>query len=100
MESPEEILIRLEVPGLEEQDLRLDFQDGVLALSGERKREKDHGMKYLRCERRYGRFFRSFRLPATACPEKISAALRNGVMTVTVPKKEEARAKKIDVSVM
>ncbi|MGW8178481.1 MAG: Hsp20/alpha crystallin family protein [bacterium] len=99
IESDEEISLTAELPGLEEKDIRISVEDNLLSLSGERTIEKNEEGKHVRSERWYGKFSRSFRLPETADLENIKARLTNGVLTVTVPKKEEAKPRQIEVKV-
>jgi len=99
-ETQEHILVRAEVPGMRQEDIQIEFENGLLTLRGERKLDKsDTGVTYHRVERTYGNFSRSFTLPRTVDPEKISAAYRDGVLEVTVPKKEEAKPKQIRIEV-
>lgn len=99
VESDEEIALTAELPGLEEKDVKINVEDNLLSLSGERTVEKNEEGRYVRSERWYGKFSRSFRLPETADLENINAKLANGVLTVTVPKKEEAKPRQIEVKV-
>ena len=98
-ESDEEIVLSTELPGLEEKDVHINVEDRLLSISGERSFEKKEDRNYLRSERWYGKFSRSFRLPETADVENIQAELKSGVLTVTVPKKEEAKPRQIEVRV-
>ena len=98
-ESDEEIVLTTELPGLEEKDVHISVEDRFLSISGERSFEKKEDRNYLRSERWYGKFSRSFRLPETADFENIQAELKSGVLTVTVPKKEEAKPRQIEVRV-
>jgi HSP20 family protein len=70
-----------------------------LTLSGERKEPEEEGRNYHRNERWYGRFERSFQLPASYDVNKVKAELRNGILTVTLPKREEAKPRQISVTV-
>lgn len=92
--------ITVELPGVEEKDLELSLADGVLTIKGEKRYEKeDKGKNYLRVERSYGAFQRSIALPNEVDEAKIAAAFANGVLKVTVPKKEGAKpaARKIQI---
>ena len=99
IESDDEILFQAELPGLEEKDIHISVEENVLSLTGERTLERKVEGECHRSERWYGKFARSFRLPGTADLEHIKAELKKGVLTVTVPKKEEAKAKQIEVKV-
>ncbi|MFH1942155.1 MAG: Hsp20/alpha crystallin family protein [bacterium] len=91
--------IKAEMPGMDKKDIKVSFNDNVLTLSGEKNQEKDEKKKnYRRMERVYGRFERSFRLPLKVKSEEIKANYRNGVLTVEIPKDEEARVKEVVVS--
>jgi len=88
------------LPGIESKDIDIRFENGVLTLRGERKLEhEDKRDKYHRVELSYGTFTRSFSLPGTIDAEKIKAESKNGVLTVLLPKKPEAKPKSIQVKV-
>ena len=99
VETGEEILLTAELPGLEEKNIHINVEENLLSLTGERTFEKKEEGDYLRTERWYGKFSRSFRLPEIADVENIKAELKNGVLTITVPKKEEAKPRQIEVKV-
>jgi HSP20 family protein len=99
VEADNEIVFSVEVPGIDEKDLKINVEDGLLTFSGERTFDKQEGKDCVRRERWYGKFTRSFRLPRVADLSTISAELKNGVLKVTVPKKEEARPRQIEVRV-
>jgi HSP20 family protein len=98
-ETQEKILVRAEVPGMRQEDISIEFDNGVLTLRGERKLEKSEGVTWHRVERIYGNFSRSFTLPRTVDPEKISASYRDGILEVDVPKREEAKPRHIKIAV-
>src|SRR6202140_336673 len=99
-ETQEKILVRVEVPGMKQEDIQIEFENGLLTLKGERKLVKeDNGLTYHRVERAYGNFNRTFTLPRTGDPEKISASYRDGILEIEVPKKEEAKPKQIRIEV-
>ncbi len=98
-ETQEKILVRAEVPGLKQDDIQIEFENGLLTIKGERKLEKNDGTAWHRVERVYGNFSRSFTLPRTVDPEKISASYREGILEIDVPKKEEAKPKNIRIAV-
>ncbi len=85
------------VPGLDPQDLDLNIMQGALTLSGERKESGNGNRTWHRRERGGGRFLRTIELPAAVNAEKVDAEYRNGILTVTLPKTEEAKPKKITV---
>ena len=90
-ENAEEIAIDAELPGIEEKDISLTVQDGVLTLSAEKKLEKrDEKDNYHMLERRYGTFQRALRLPDSVDEDKIEASFDKGVLKVRLPKRPEA----------
>ena len=91
--------LQVELPGLTREDISITLENNVLRLSGERKFEKDVKKEsYHRIERTYGAFSRAFTLPQQVNPEGVQAAFENGVLTVTVPKAEQAKPRKISIS--
>jgi HSP20 family protein len=98
-EETDKIVVRVEVPGVNEQDLRVSFEDGLLSISGERQFERKEDRNYHRIERAYGSFTRTFSLPRSVDAGQIAANYRDGILEVTIPKKEEARPKQIQISV-
>jgi HSP20 family protein len=98
-EKDDKVVIKAELPGLEKKDLNLEIKDGVLTLKGERK--YDHEVKeenFYRREMCYGKFMRSFTLPAEVEADKITAEFQNGLLTVEVPKSEARKPKQIKVN--
>ena len=92
--------VTAELPGMEEKDIDVKFADGVLTIKGEKKEESEERQKdYYRSERRFGAFQRSFRVPDGVEPDEIEATVKNGVLTVLLPKSDEAqkREKKIEI---
>ncbi len=99
-EDEEGVSLRVELAGVEPKDVEIRFENGVLTLSGERKLEReDKRDNYHRVELAYGTFTRSFSLPGTIDAEKIKAESKNGVLTVHLPKKPEAKPRSIQVKV-
>jgi len=98
-ETQEKILVRAELPGVKQEQIQIEFENGLLSIRGERKLEKQDGVTFHRVERTYGSFSRSFTLPRTVDPERISASYRDGVLEIEVPKKEEAKPKQIRIAV-
>lgn len=94
--------IALELPGVAEEDIHLSLEDGVMTVKGEKKTEREEkGETWYFSERQYGAFSRSFRLPPDTDPEGVKADLKDGVLTVSVPKKtkeEVAAGKRIPIS--
>ena len=99
-EDGEGVALRFELAGVEPKDVDIRFENGVLTLRGERKLEREEKKEnYHRVEMAYGTFTRSFSLPQTIDAEKIRAESKNGVLTVTLPKKPEAKPRSIQVNV-
>ena len=98
-EDVEKIHVKVEVPGMEEKDLRVNFEDGLLTVSGERQFERREDRSYHRIERSYGSFVRTFSLPRSVDPSGIHASYRNGVLEIDIPKKEESRPRQIQINV-
>jgi HSP20 family protein len=99
-EDEEGVALRFELAGVDPKDVDIRFENGVLTLRGERKLEReDRRENYHRVEVSYGTFTRSFSLPGTIDAEKIRAESKNGVLTVHLPKKPEAKPKSIQVKV-
>jgi HSP20 family protein len=99
-EDKENVYVKAELPGLKREEIELSLQDGTLSLSGERKSEtRTEGTEQYRSERFFGRFQRTISLPAPIATDKVKAEYKDGILTVTLPKTEEAKPKKIEVSV-
>lgn len=98
-EESDRILVKVEVPGVDEKDLRISFEDGLLTVSGERRFERKDERNYHRIERAYGSFTRTFSLPRSVKADEIVANYRNGILEIEIPKKEEARARQISINV-
>ena len=99
LETKEKTVLKAELPGFDENQIRLHFEDGILSLEGERKFEKENADEnYHRVERSYGRFVRSFTIPSNVDNEKIAAAFHNGILTVELPKREETKPKQIRIT--
>ncbi len=97
-ESDDRFEVTLDLPGLEPGDVSVQFEDGMLSISGKREFSKeDTGDTWHRIERGFGTFARSIRLPQTADTEKIEASFERGVLTVSVPKTEQAKPRTIEV---
>jgi HSP20 family protein len=95
-----EVVLKAELPDLKRDDIQLTFENGVLTIKGERKVEQEvRRENFHRNERHFGTFSRSFTLPNTVDASRISAAYKDGVLTVRLPQREEAKPKQINVSV-
>jgi len=97
-EDKENFTIRAELPGMKREDIEVSVQDGALVISGERQEEKvNEGTEVHRRERYSGRFSRALTLPTAVAGDKVTATYKDGVLTVTLPKAEEAKPKRITV---
>jgi HSP20 family protein len=100
LESKDAYLIRAELPGMKKEDINLEFKEGALTLSGERKYEEPaKGVEYHRTERLTGKFFRSFHLPLTIKQEELKATYKDGVLEIHVPKADEVKPRQISIAV-
>lgn len=98
VETDENFRIHLDLPGVKREDVTVNFQDNQLRISGERHHTANaENEEYVRVERAHGRFYRAFTLPRTANPEAIAASYEDGVLTVTVPKHEEQKPRRIEI---
>jgi HSP20 family protein len=99
-ETEHELVVKADLPDVDPKDLDIRVENNILTIRGERKFEKKvNEENYLRVERSYGSFARSFTLANTVNSEAIKADYQNGVLTLTVPKREEAKPKQIKVNV-
>ena len=90
----------MELPGIDERDIKVEVENNVLTVRGERKLEKDiKEENFRRKERHYGAFSRSFTLPTSVDPDKIEANYTHGVLSIDMPKRAEAKARQIRVNV-
>jgi HSP20 family protein len=98
-EDADKYSLSFDLPGIDKKDVKMNFSENTLTVSGERRTEEEK--KEVTChrvERVYGKFYRSFTFPTMVNAEKISAAYRDGVLTVTVPKAEESKPKQITIN--
>lgn len=98
-ETSDHILLTAELPGMSREDIDIELEDGVLTIQGEKKEEaKDEGAQGLLYERRWGSFTRRFTLPRAVDPGNITASYENGILSIRVPKAEEAKGRKIEIA--
>lgn len=99
-DDKDHFVVKVEVPGMKKEDIEISLHDGTLTVSGERKSEHEEkaGQTY-RSERFFGKFQRSLTLPAAVDAGKVSASYKDGILTVQLPKAEEAKPRQIEVSV-
>jgi HSP20 family protein len=99
LESKDSYIIRAELPGMRNEDLKTEVNEGMLTLSGERKFEEPaDDVEYHRVERVTGKFSRSFYLPQTVKQDSIKATYRDGILEIQVPKAEEAKPRQITIN--
>jgi HSP20 family protein len=99
-ETPETLEMTFEIPGVNQKDIRVNFENNLLTVSGERKLEhEDRGEGYHRVERNYGNFLRSFTVPSTIDQNRINAEFTNGLLRLTLPKRPESQPRAIEVKV-
>ena len=99
-ETENDIVLKAELPGIDPKDVEVRVEDNTLYLKGERKYEKEVNDKnYHRVERSYGSFARSFSLPNSIDADKVKAEYKDGLLTLTMPKREEAKPKTIKIDV-
>jgi HSP20 family protein len=99
-ETPNELVVKADLPDVNEKDIDVRVENNLLTIRGERKFEKSVSEEnFLRVERTYGAFSRSFSLPNTVNAEAIGAEYKNGVLTVTLPKREESKPRQVKVTV-
>lgn len=100
VETGNDLTLKADLPAVKPEDIEVKFEDGTLILRGKREFEKkEDASGYHRIERSYGSFVRAFTLPDTVDPEKVQAAYHDGVLTVTIGKKELAKPRSIKVNV-
>ena len=100
LETQNELVVKADLPEVKLEDISINLENGILSLKGERKFEhKEDKAGYHRLERGYGSFARNFAIPETVDAEKVNAAFKDGVLTVTLPKKEVAKPRPIKVTV-
>jgi len=99
-EDDREYTVKAELPEVKKEDVKVNVENGVLTITGERKFEKEEkNKKYHRIERAYGNFTRSFTLPEAVKADKVSAEFKDGVLHVRLPKDESARPKSVEIKV-
>ena len=97
-ETDKELIVKGEVPGMDKKDININLSDGLLTITGEKKHEKkEEGENYHCVERHYGKFSRTMRLPSAVNTEKVDAMYKDGVLTITLPKTETVKPKKVEI---
>lgn len=99
-ETADKIIVKAEIPGINPSEMHIAIQDNTLVIKGEKKEEKEEkGKNYYRMERHYGNFSRTIDLPNSVDPNKVTAECKNGVLEITMEKKEAVKPKQIPVKV-
>jgi len=99
-EDKDNFVVKAELPGMKKEDINVSLQDGNLIISGERKSEtRNEGAEVYRSERFFGKFQRAVSLPAQVATNKVKADYKDGILTITLPKSEEAKPKQIEVNI-
>lgn len=97
-ETENELVMTAEIPGIEEKDVEIKVEDNTLSIRGERKFEKETKEEnYHRIERSHGSFYRAFTLPSSVDPERIQAEQENGVLKISMPKRQELKPRKVKI---
>jgi len=99
-ETDGEYVIKADLPDVKKEDVKVNFHDGVLAIEGERKMEKEEkNKKFHKIERAYGRFVRRFAMPTEVDPTRVAATFKDGVLNVRVPKSPTSKPRAIEINV-
>jgi len=99
-EHDDQFVVKVELPGVNKDDVKITLENNILTIRGEKKQEKETKKEnYHRVERSYGSFQRSFTLPTTVKSDKIDAVYKDGILHIALPKAEEAKPKQIEVKV-
>ena len=99
-DGKDHLVVKVELPGMKKEEIEISLHDGTLTVAGERKveHEEKDGQSF-RSERYFGKFQRSLSLPTTVDPNNVKASYKDGILTVTPPKAEEAKPKKVEVTI-
>lgn len=97
-EESDKLVMTVELPGVDKKDVKISLHDNVLTIEGQKSRQAEEQKdKYYRCERSYGKFSRSFTIPTKVVADKIDAGYKDGILTITLPKVEEAQPRQIQI---
>lgn len=100
VETDKEFTIKAELPEVNKEDVKVNVENGVLTLSGERKQEKEEkDKKFHRIERFYGSFLRSFTLPSNVDADKVKATFKNGMLNLSLPKSAKSKSKATEIKI-
>ncbi|OGU62934.1 MAG: hypothetical protein A2V66_10035 [Ignavibacteria bacterium RBG_13_36_8] len=99
-EDKDNYMLKVDLPGVNKDDLKISYTNGELIISGERKQEKEEkDGKYHRIERTFGKYYRSFALPKEIKSDKIEAEFKDGQLSVSIPKAEEVKPKELEIKI-
>lgn len=99
-DTPEAVLIKAELPGMNKEDIKVNFNDNLLTIRGERKKEeKEEGANFLRIERSYGSYSRSFSVDVPVKQGEIKARYQDGILEITLPKEVDQKKKEVNVEI-
>lgn len=99
-DTPEAVLVKAELPGMNKEDIKISLNDNILTIQGERKREeKEEGVNFVRVERSYGSFSRSFTVDVPVKHNEIKARYQEGVLEITLPKEEVVKQEEINIKI-
>ena len=93
-----DIVVKAELPEMKREDIKVAFENNVLSIEGERQFDRTAHEQFHRAERGYGAFLRSFTLPANVDASKVTATYQDGVLTITLPRREDAKPRQIQVN--
>jgi HSP20 family protein len=100
LEDENQYYLKIDLPGIKKEDVKINFSNGQLSISGERKQENiEKNAKYHRSERSYGKYYRSFTLPQKIKENEISAEFKDGQLKISIPKSEESKPKQLEIKV-
>jgi len=99
VESEKDFTVKAELPGMKKEDIKINIENNILSIEGERKTESEEkGKTFHRIERSYGQFYRAISLPKHVDDAKIKAEFNDGLLTITLPKAETAKTKAIEIT--
>ena len=97
IEQPDKLMVEVDLPGIEKENIDVKLDAGVLTVSAERRKRIEQEGSYYRCEQFYGKFIRSFTLPSKIDTDKVNANYENGVLMIELPKATEEKTAKIQI---
>ncbi|OPY58806.1 MAG: 18 kDa heat shock protein [Pelotomaculum sp. PtaU1.Bin035] len=99
-DTPDTVQIKAELPGINKEDIKISFADNILTIRGERKKEeKEEGANFIRVERSYGSFSRSFTVDVPVKQDMVKARYQDGILEITLPKEEVSKKKEVNIKI-